>query len=71
MSRFVNRIVNPIGWFVTFALLALFFLHNDLWWWDDARLVWGLPIGLAYHLAFCIVTAAVLAVAARRLTDRD
>ena len=60
-----------IGRFVPFALLALFLLHNDLWWWNDARLVWGLPIGLAYHFAFCIVTAGVMAVAARGLTASD
>jgi len=59
------------GRFVAFALLALFLLHNDLWWWNDARLVFGLPIGLAYHVLFCIAAAAVMAVAARRLIDSD
>lgn len=59
------------GRLVTLALLLLFLLHNDLWWWFDDRLVLGLPVGLAYHVGFCIVTAGVLAVAARRLTDRD
>ncbi len=49
------------------ALLALFVLHNDLWWWDDPRLVLGLPIGLFYHLSFCFAAAAVMAVAARGL----
>lgn len=60
-----------VGLLVTLAFLALFLLHNDLWWWHDATLVWGLPIGLAYHFGFCLVTAGVMAVAARRLTDRD
>ena len=59
------------GRLIALALLALFLLHNDFWWWNDARLVLGLPIGLAYHFVFCIVTAAVMALAARRLTDRD
>jgi len=54
-----------------FALLALFLLHNDLWWWNDSTLVLGLPIGLAYHVAFCLVTAAVMAVAARGLGRRN
>ncbi|HVR09488.1 MAG TPA: DUF3311 domain-containing protein [Thermoanaerobaculia bacterium] len=44
------------------ALVALYLLHNDLWLWNDSRLVLGLPAGLFYHLAFCIVTAAVLGV---------
>jgi predicted homoserine dehydrogenase-like protein len=28
--------------------LLLYLLHNDLWYWDDASLVGGLPIGLAH-----------------------
>ena len=62
---------NRIGPLAALALLALFFLHNDFWWWNDATLVWGLPIGLAYHVAFCIVTAGVMAVAARGLIEPD
>lgn len=42
------------------ALVALYLLHNDLWLWDDPRLVLGLPVGLAYHVAFCVATAVVL-----------
>lgn len=43
------------------ALVALYLLHNDLWLWNDSRLVFGLPAGLAYHVGFCVVTSAVLA----------
>jgi hypothetical protein len=42
------------------ALAALYVLHNDLWLWNDPRLVLGLPVGLVYHLGFCVVVAAVL-----------
>lgn len=42
------------------ALVALYLLHNDLWLWNDARLVFGLPAGLAYHIGFCIATSVVL-----------
>ena len=42
------------------ALAALYLLHNDLWLWNDRRLVLGLPIGLAYHLGFCVAASAVL-----------
>ena len=50
------------GWRVPLyaALVVLYLLHNDLWLWDDPRLVLGLPVGLAYHVAFCIATAVVL-----------
>jgi hypothetical protein len=41
------------GWILAAVLLA-FALHNDFWLWHDARLVWGLPIGLAYHVAYCL-----------------
>ena len=38
--------------------VALFYLlHNDLWLWHDPRLVGGLPIGLVYHLAYCLAAA--------------
>ncbi len=53
------------------AVLALYLLHNDLWWWHDDAVVLGMPIGLAYHLAFCLVTAAVMAWAAGRLLPPD
>jgi hypothetical protein len=42
------------------ALVVLYLLHNDLWLWNDARLVLGLPAGLAYHIGFAIVTSIVL-----------
>lgn len=48
------------------ALLAIFLLHNDLWWWNDARRVLGMPIGLTYHIGLCLAAAVVLALLARR-----
>ena len=39
------------------ALLLAFLLHNDLWLWNDARLVLGLPVGLVYHIGFCVGVA--------------
>ena len=52
---------NP-GWRIPLyaALVALYVLHNDLWLWDDPRLVLALPVGLVYHVAFCIATSVVL-----------
>jgi len=41
------------------ALLLGFLAHNDLWLWDDARLALGLPVGLLYHLVFCVVVALI------------
>lgn len=42
------------------ALFVLYLLHNDLWLWNDATLVFGLPVGLVYHIVFSLATAAVL-----------
>lgn len=41
---------------------ALYALHQDVWWWREARpLVFGiLPVGLAYHAAYTLATAGVL-----------
>ena len=47
-------------WVLYLALFVLYLLHNDLWFWNDSRLVLGLPIGLFYHVCFIIVTALVL-----------
>jgi hypothetical protein len=41
------------------AFLLLFVLHHDLWFWDDATLILGLPVGLTYHVALCLVAAFV------------
>ena len=40
------------------AVVVLFILHHDFWYWDDTSLVLGfVPIGLAYHAAYSIVAA--------------
>ncbi len=52
------------GWLYT-ALLILFLLHQDFWFWDDARLVGGLPVGLAYHIAYCVAVAGLFALLIR------
>ena len=43
--------------------VGLFYLlHNDLWLWHDPELVLGLPVGLVYHLAYCLAAAALMGV---------
>jgi hypothetical protein len=48
---------------------ALYALHQDVWFWRQARpLVFGvLPIGLFYHVAYTLVTSAVLWLLVRML----
>jgi len=50
-----------IAFIVVFILLAV--LHQDVWNWDNDRLVFGfLPMGLAYHAAYSLLAAAFWAV---------
>lgn len=44
------------------AITALYLLHQDFWFWRDARpLVFGfLPIGLAYHAAYCLAVTVLM-----------
>ena len=46
---------------LTLAVLLLYLLHQDFWFWRDARLVFGfLPIGLAYHALYCLACTALM-----------
>ncbi|MDA2925683.1 hypothetical protein MYX78_00360 [Acidobacteria bacterium AH-259-G07] len=47
-------------WILYVAAFLLYVLHNDLWFWNDPRLVLGLPIGLLYHVAFCLAASALM-----------
>lgn len=60
------------------AVAALYVLHQDIWFWRTARpLVFGfLPIGLAYHAAYCLAAALLMWALTRfawpsHLEDRD
>lgn len=41
------------------AVLVLFALHQASWLNADPHLIAGLPAGLAYHVGYCLVVAAV------------
>jgi hypothetical protein len=45
------------------ATLALYLLHQDLWFWREARpLLFGfLPVGLAYHAVYTLAAAVLMA----------
>ena len=42
------------------GLILLFVLHNDVWLWNNARLILGLPVGLLYHIVFCIAASILM-----------
>lgn len=47
---------------LAFAIVVLYVLHQDIWFWRAARpLVFGfLPVGLAYHGAYCAAAALLM-----------
>ncbi len=56
---------------VYLGLAVLYVLHNDLWLWNDSRLLFGLPIGLTYHVLFCFAVSALMLVLVWRAWPRD
>ena len=48
------------------VLVLLYFLHQDLWFWDNGTLILDiLPVGLLYHLVFCFASSLLLAMLIR------
>jgi hypothetical protein len=49
-------------WSAVAAVALLYLLHQDFWFWREARpLVFGfLPIGLFYHAAYTIAASGVI-----------
>ncbi len=41
-------------------LFLLYLFHNDLWFWHDDRILLTLPIGLLYHVGFCVAAALMM-----------
>ena len=61
MSAFPGPQGRSLVWFL---VLALFVLHQDLWWWDSRTLVLGfMPVGLFYHATFSVAASLVWALA--------
>ena len=42
------------------VLGILYLLHNDLWFWDDPTIILGIPIGLFYHVMYCLAASMML-----------
>jgi hypothetical protein len=53
------------------ALLVVFALHNDLWFWNDARMPAGIPVGLLYHIGYCIAVALLMGLLVRFAWPED
>ncbi len=53
MKRYTRSILYTL-------LVLLYFLHTDWWFWNDSRLILNLPVGLLYHIGFCVAAAALM-----------
>ncbi len=47
------------------ALIVLAVAFENFWMWTDNRLLFGLPVNLAYHLGLCVAASAILWVVVR------
>lgn len=55
------------NWLLAFAVVSLYLLHQDIWFWYTARpLVFGfLPVGLFYHAVYSVAVAVLMLVLVR------
>ena len=52
---------TSIRWLLYCLLVLLFLLHNDFWFWGTPQLVLGVPVGLLYHIGFCLAATLLMA----------
>ena len=52
---------NRMRWILYGLLVLLFLLHNDFWFWETPQIVLGLPIGLLYHIGYCLAATLLMA----------
>lgn len=71
MSKIQTRLTDPQGKIkkLYFLLVLLFLLHNDFWLWGTPQLVLGVPVGLLYHIGYCIVATLLMAVLVKARGD--
>jgi len=51
MKRFLVYLSVPV----------LYLLHQDIWFWTDHHhRLFGMPIGLTYHVLFCVAAALLM-----------
>jgi hypothetical protein len=49
-------------WLFYCLLVLLFLLHNDFWFWKTPQLVLGMPVGLLYHIGFCLAVTLLMVI---------
>ena len=57
---------GPLMRYVVYGLLLLLYvLHTDVWYWNDSRIVLGLPIGITYHVLWTLLVTVVFGLTVR------
>lgn len=51
---------NTFKWILYSLILLFLILHNDMWFWKSPQIVLGLPIGLLFHILFCLGTSLLM-----------
>ena len=51
---------NTFKWILYYIIILFLILHNDFWFWKSSKIVIGLPIGLLYHILFCLGTSVLM-----------
>ena len=52
---------SPVRSLLYGLLVLRFLLHNDFWFWKTPQLVLGMPVGLLYHIGYCLVATWLMA----------
>ena len=52
---------NRMRWLLYGLLVLLFLLHNDFWLWETPEIVLGVPVGLLYHIGYCLAATLLMA----------
>ena len=62
-SKIQTRLTDPQGKIkkLYFLLVLLFLLHNDFWLWGTPQLVFRVPVGLLYHIGYCVAATLLMA----------
>ena len=58
-------------WLFYCLIVLLFLLHNDFWFWETPQLILGLPVGLLYHIGFCIAVTVLMAIFVKGGEERE
>lgn len=51
---------TSLRWVLYCLLVVLLILHNDYWLWKTPDIVLGLPIGLLYHVIYCVAASLLM-----------